>query len=254
MPVIQSVERALKIIELFDEQTKELKITEIGARMGLHKSTVHSLLKTLQIYGYIDQDSETSKYKLGLKLLEKGQLLLQSIDIRTIVRKHLQALSLQTGQTTHLAISDGREGVYLDKVEGEKAAIRYSRIGRRVPYHSSAVGKILIGFMKPHEITEILDGYSFARHTPNTICDRAQFRLELEQVKTNRHAVDNQENEPGVRCAAVPLFDHSGKVSAAISISTMLSHVDDEEFKSFIELLSAEGKIISRELGYNAFG
>jgi DNA-binding IclR family transcriptional regulator len=250
MPIIQSLDRALRIVDLFDEQTTELKITDISARMGLHKSTVHALLRTLQLHGYIDQNAETGKYKLGLKLLEKGQLLLQGLDIRTVARPHLSALSSRTGQTTHLVILDGKEGVYLDKVEGERAAICYSRIGRRVPLHCSAVGKVLLAFRKPGEVEELLRGYSFAAQTDATIRDKEKLLRELERVREVGYAVDDQENEPGVKCGATPVRDHLGAVAAAISISTVVSAVDDGQFHQYVELLREEADRISRQLGY----
>ncbi|BFT73874.1 IclR family transcriptional regulator [Paenibacillus sp. P36] len=250
MPIIQALDRALKIMDLFDEYTTELKITEISARMELHKSTVHSLLKTLQMHGYINQDVETGKYKLGLKLLEKGQLMLQSLDIRTAARKHLVALSEQTGQTTHLVILDGKEGVYLDKVEGEKAAIRYSRIGRRISLHSSAVGKVLTAFRTKDEIDALLRNYQFSKITDVTITGKDAFVNELNQVREQGYSIDNQENEPGVRCAAAPIFEHNGSIVAAISISTLLSTVDDSLFKAYIALLKKEAEAISLTLGF----
>lgn len=250
MPIIQSLERAFHILDLFDEQTHELKITEISARTNLHKSTVHSLLKTLQLHGYIDQDDESGKYRLGLKLLEKGQLLLQRMDIRTVARKHLVGLSETTGQTTHLVILDGREGVYIDKVEGAKAAIRYSRIGRRVPLHSSAVGKTLLAFRSPEDMQRLLTGYVYTAFMPNTIQHEGDFLQELTKVRNAGYAVDNEENEPGVRCAAAPVFDHTGAIAAAVSISTMLASVDDGDFKRFTALLCNEAAAISEELGF----
>ncbi|UKS28103.1 IclR family transcriptional regulator [Paenibacillus sp. HWE-109] len=250
MPIIQALDRALKILDLFDEHTTELKITEISARMELHKSTIHSLLKTLQLHGYINQDMETGRYKLGLKLLEKGQLMLQSLDIRTVARKHLAALSEQTGQTTHLVILDGKEGVYLDKVEGEKAAIRYSRIGRRISLHSSAVGKVLAAFRTKEEIDKLLRNYHFSKITDATITEIEAFLNELNQVREQGYSIDNQENEPGVRCAAAPIFEHNGSVVAAISISSLISTVDDLLFKQYIALLKKEAETISQTLGF----
>ncbi|MGG1600121.1 IclR family transcriptional regulator, partial [Paenibacillus naphthalenovorans] len=102
MPIIQSVERALRILDLFDEYHKELKITEISSRMDLHKSTVHSLLKTLQEYHYIEQNPDNGKYRLGMKLLERSSRLVQSLDIRQAANPFLQKLSKTTGQTAHL--------------------------------------------------------------------------------------------------------------------------------------------------------
>ncbi|TCM99730.1 IclR family transcriptional regulator [Paenibacillus sp. BK033] len=249
MPIIQSLDRALSILDLFDERNRELKITEISARMQLHKSTVHSLLKTLQMHRYIEQDAESGKYRLGIRLLEKGQLLLQGFDIREIARPHLQQLSQETGQTAHLVVLDGSEGVYIDKVEGAKAAIRYSRIGKRVPLHSSAVGKVLAAFMPASELNRILAAYHYHVQTPHTITNEADLRAELERVRAKGVGYDREENEPGVRCTAAPVYDHSGQVSAAVSISTMVSTVNDEEFAAFSELVARTADNISRGLG-----
>jgi len=250
MPIIQALDRALRILDLFDEQTRELKITEISSRMQLHKSTVHSLLRTLQMHGYIAQDEDNGKYRLGMTLLEKGQLLLRGMDLREVARPHLESLAGAKGQTTHLVILDGAEGVYIDKVEGARAAIRYSRIGRRVPLHSSAVGKVLAAFQKPPQLERLLRGYTYATRTEHTIDSEARFLAELEQVRAEGIGYDREENEPGVRCAAAPIFNHSGNIAAAMSISTMVAHVDDAELAKLIELLRGEADAISQRLGY----
>ncbi|QJD84723.1 IclR family transcriptional regulator [Cohnella herbarum] len=250
MPIIQALDRALQIIDLFDDHHMEYKLSEISSEMKLHKSTVHSLLKTLQAHHYIVQDEQTGKYRLGLRFIEKGQLLLNHFDIRETARPHLRALSTATGQTTNLVILDGKEGIYIDKVEGHKAAIRYSRIGRRIPLHCSAVGKVLAAFRTIDEQTQMMVGHTFVKHTDKTIDNLEAFLAELEQVRKQGYAIDNEENEPGVRCAAVPIYNHNGQVIAALSISTMVAYVDDQELAQLIDLLLQEKSEISRQLGY----
>jgi IclR family KDG regulon transcriptional repressor len=250
MPIIQAVERALKILDLFDEHETELKITDISERMQLHKSTVHSLLKTLQVHGYIDQNPENGKYRLGMKLFERGNFVIHGLDIRKIAKRYLVDLSLKTGQTTHLVILDDKEGVYIDKVEGPMATILYSRIGRRIPVHCSAVGKALVAFKSEDELRKLLDGYRYIVHTANTITNEPDFLKELEKVRKAGYAVDNQENEPGVRCIAVPIRNHKGHVVAAVSISTLISRVDDQELQQFLELLKQAADEMSHQMGY----
>ncbi|MFL6559195.1 MAG: IclR family transcriptional regulator [Bacillus sp. (in: firmicutes)] len=250
MPIIQSVERALKILDLFDEHKSELKITEISEKMGLHKSTVHSLLKTLQLYSYIDQNPEDGKYRLGLKLAERGNVVINNMDIRKTARKYLLDLSAKTGQTVHVGILDGREGVYIDKVEGEQSIIRYSRIGRRLPLHSTAIGKVLLAYQQPNEIELLLKDYQYQYQTANTIINESFFRNEIEKVKQQGYAVDDQENEQGVRCAAVPIFNGKGQVLAAISISTLISRVNDQELLIFIDLLKTSCQELSEQMKY----
>ncbi|WP_248925238.1 IclR family transcriptional regulator [Paenibacillus hamazuiensis] len=252
MPIIQSVERALQILNLFDEQTTELKITEISKRMNLHKSTVHSLLKTLEAYRYIKQDEESGKYRLGMALFERGNLLLQTMDVRSVARKYLLELSAQTGQTVNLVILDGNEGVYIDKVEGPKAAIRYSRIGRRIPLHCSAVGKALGAYLKQEELMTLLQNYRYERRTPQTIDNEADFLRELAAVREQGVAYDREENEPGVRCAAVPVRDHTGQVVAAVSLSMLVSGVDDHMFEGYVRLLKQTAADISAHMGYKS--
>ncbi|OUS76642.1 IclR family transcriptional regulator [Paenibacillus sp. MY03] len=251
MPIIQAVERALLILDLFDERTPELKITEIGARMGLHKSTVHSLVRTLQARGYMEQDADSGKYRLGLRLIEKGQQVLQSMDIRQVAKPSLEQFTQRTGQTTHLVILDGDEGVYIDKVEGELAPIRYSRVGRRVMLHTSSVGKLLSAYQPDAWLDGLLKRYEFVRLTAKSITDAVEFRRELELVRECGYAVDNEENEIGVRCAAVPVFDHRGHTSAAISVSTLRSRVDDRGLENLIAELQQTAAEVSRRLGYN---
>lgn len=250
MPIIQSVERALQILDLFNDQATELKITEISQQMGLSKSTLHSLLKTLQLHGYIDQNPDNGKYCLGMKLVERGHFVVGTMDIRQKAKSWLTTLSQETGQTTHLGILDGNEGVYIEKIEGKQAAIAYSRIGRRLPVHATAIGKVLMAWLGDEELNALLDGYAFTRFTPATLTDRAALLAALAQTRHNRYALDNEENEPGVRCIAVPVWNHESRVIAALSLSTLTSRVNDEQLADCRQKLMAAGLGLSQTLGY----
>lgn len=250
MPIIQSVERALQILDLFNDQATELKITEISQQMGLSKSTLHSLLKTLQLHGYIDQNPDNGKYCLGMKLVERGHFVVGTMDIRQKAKSWLTTLSQETGQTTHLGILDGNEGVYIEKIEGKQAAIAYSRIGRRLPVHATAIGKVLMAWLGDEELNALLDGYAFTRFTPATLTDRAALLAALAQTRHNRYALDNEENEPGVRCIAVPVWNHESRVIAALSLSTLTSRVNDEQLAACRQKLVAAGLGLSKTLGY----
>ena len=184
MPIIQSVERALQILDLFNDQATELKITEISKQMGLSKSTLHSLLKTLQLHGYIVQNPHNDKYCLGRKLVARGHFVVGTMDIRQKAKSWLSALSHETGQTTHLGILAGNEGVYIEKIEGKQAAIAYSRIGRRLPVHATAIGKVLLAWLGDEELNAILDGYAFTRFTPATLTDRDALLAALHKPAT----------------------------------------------------------------------
>ncbi|WP_096186882.1 IclR family transcriptional regulator [Evansella halocellulosilytica] len=250
MPIIQSVNRALKILDLFDEYNKELKITEISEKMMLHKSTVHSLLKTLEKHHYIEQDKESNKYRLGLKLFERGNFVGYTLDIRGLAKEYLHSLAQKTNLTVHLVILDGKEGLYIDKVESHTASILYSRIGRRIPIHCSGVGKALVADKSDKDLESLLTDYEFIKRTENTITEKEEFLQEIELVRQRGYAIDNQENEPGVYCIAVPVRNYSGEVVAAISISSPVMRVTDEQKTKNIELLKQASNELSQKLGY----
>ncbi len=249
MPIIQSVERALTILDLFNEQVTELKLTDISKQMGLSKSTLHSLLKTLQLHGYIDQNPENDKYRLGMKLVERGHLVVNTMDIRQKAKKWLIELSQRTGQTTHLGILDGYEGVYIEKIEGKLAAIAYSRIGRRLPVHATAIGKVLIAWLDDAECNMLLEDYHYTAFTPATLTTREALLTALKKTRLQGYALDNEENEQGVRCVAVPVRNHESRVIAALSLSTLTSRVDDDEFRHYRLLLEKAGHQLSIALG-----
>jgi IclR family transcriptional regulator, KDG regulon repressor len=253
LPIIQSVERALQILDLFDEYSAELKITEISTRMNLNKSTIHSLLKTLQKHGYIQQNAENGKYKLGLKLYERGNLVVESMDIRAISRKHLQQLSAKTGHTLHLVIMDGKAAVYVDKIVGTTANVLYSKIGRRVPIHSTGVGKALVAFKTDEEIEQIFDRYTLEKRTPRTITTKQDLFIELKQIRERGFSFDHEENELGISCIAIPVRNHTGQVVTAFSISMPTPKLNSEQIESIVPMMKDVGEKISKELGYTSF-
>lgn len=250
MPLIQSVERALAILDLFNEQETELKITEISQKTGLHKSTLHSLLKTLQSLGYIEQAGPNAPYRLGMKLFERGFLVLKTKDFVSVARPHLERLASETGQTVHLGVQDGKSAVYIDKIEGARSIIAYSRIGRRMPLHSTALGKVLVAFLPKQAAEATLADYDFEAVTEATISNRGAFLVELARVREAGWAIDDQENVRGVRCAAVPVWNHERRLVAAVSASTIVENIDDGEFTTLVERLRKAGEWISRDLGY----
>ncbi|WP_082232993.1 IclR family transcriptional regulator [Halobacillus massiliensis] len=252
MPIIQSVERAFKILDLFNEFTPALKITEISRQMNLNKSTVHSLLKTLKEYGYIKQDTETGKYSLGMKLVERSSLLMNSIDIRSIARQPLVELSKAANLSVHLVVLDGQAGVYIDKVDSPSAVIGYSRVGRRVPVHSSAVGKVLLAYQPQDVQNDILRNYRYVKQTDRTIVTKKDYIEELQRVIENGYGIDDEENEPGITCLAIPIYDYKARVMAAISISAPTARFSGGNIHTAITQLKETGAVISRKLGYSS--
>jgi IclR family transcriptional regulator, KDG regulon repressor len=172
------------------------------------------------------------------------------MDLCNVAKEHLVELSKETNKTVHLVILDGKEGIYIDKVESSNATVLYSKIGRRVPIHSSGVGKALVAFKTSDELEKILDGYDYIQQTKKTLTDKASFLTELETIRERGYATDNEENEPGVYCVAMPVRDYTGQVIAAISSSTAVSQVTNHVVEKSVENLKRTAAQISTKMGY----
>ncbi|MCI0476088.1 MAG: IclR family transcriptional regulator, partial [Anaerolineales bacterium] len=216
---IGAVQRAIDILNLFDAQAPELGTTEIARALGLHKSTAASLVSTLAANGFLNQNSNTRKYRLGLRLIERAFAMLDQFEIRQIAYPALQELRDQWNETVNLAILDGSDVVYIERMLGTKALGMRSEVGRRALAHSTALGKAILACLPIPQVQAFLDQYGMPEVTPKTITDPAKFLQELDQVREQGYAVDDEENEIGGRCIAVPIFDHTGNVIAAVSIS-----------------------------------
>jgi len=220
--LMQTIERASAILDILGQTPQGISIRDLSAKMNLPKGTTHRFLSSLSYFGYVRQDHKTKDYYLGLKLVELGQLLLSQLDLRKEAEPFLRELAEKIKETIHLVFLDRNEIVYIDKMEtdhnqgGLKMA---SRIGLRNPVHSCAVGKVLLSHLSGKELNDIFKEKGLAKRTENTITDPGKLRDHLRIVKAQGYAIDDEENEKGIRCVGAPIFNESGKVVAAISIS-----------------------------------
>ena len=220
--LVQTIDRVSSILDMLAQSAQGISIRELSSAIGLPKGTTHRLLSSLSYFGYVRQDSKTRNYFLGLKFVELGQILLSQLDLRKEAEPFLRDLAERTNETIHLVILDRNEIVYIDKVEtdqnpsGLKMA---SRIGLRNPAHSSAVGKMILAHFSEDELRSFFKEKTLVRRTENTITDPIQLREHLKTVRKQGYAVDDEENEKGIRCVAAPVYNETGKTVAAISIT-----------------------------------
>lgn len=247
---VQTLDRALDIIELLSPQREGLGVTEIAKRLTLHKSTVHRLLNALADRGYIERDRHRGSYRLGLKFVEIGSLRLNQIELKTEAMPYLRRLAENFGQAAHLAILSGTDAVYIEKIEPNSGIRMYSQIGRRIPAHSSALGKSLLSDMDEEALKATVDAMDFERFTPNTIVDPAVLLESVAQVRQRGWANDNEEHEIGIRCVASPIFDYTGRVIAAVSVSGDKRRISAERDEETADRVMAVAEEISRRLGY----
>ncbi|WP_258359270.1 IclR family transcriptional regulator [Moorella sulfitireducens] len=247
---VLSVEKSIKILETLAMTTEGIGLSDLSRRLGLNKSTVYRMLTTLKAYGYVDQEPTTGKYILGLKILELSSGLLERLDVRTVAHPYLKELAARSQEVAHMVVRDGNEAVYIDKVEGNRTIRMYSQIGRRVALHSTAVGKAILAFLPSEEVEKIITSTGLPRFTARTISTMAALQAELARVRECGYAVDDGENEEGIRCVGAPIFDYRGQVVAALSISGPSIHVTMERLPELAQLARHASEEISRRLGY----
>lgn len=251
---VQAIERGCKILDLLSRGNGSYSIREISHALKLPKPTVHRILHTLCSSGFVSQDPDSKNYFLGFRLVEIGQSVLNRIDFRKEAEPFLKNLADGVQETVHLAQLDDGKIVYLDKVEkiGGPTGLRMaSRIGARNYAHSSALGKILLAFAPKGKRDEIFKQKGLPQLTEKTITNLNQLKKHLKQVRSKGYAVDDEENEKGIRCVAAPVMDYTGEVIAAISISGPTVRMTMARIHREITAnVVSTAKKISRKLGY----
>jgi len=250
--LIGSVQRALNILDLFTNQHPELGTTEIANALGLPKSTAAGLIATLEANGYLVQNPDNRKYALGFKLLERGRLLLDQLDLRQVALPHLEGLRDWCNEAVNMGILDGGYVVYIERMMGTNRLGIRSEVGKRELAHSTALGKAILALSTQGEAETYLAEYELKPVTPNTITAPDQFLLDLERTQERGFAVDDEENEVGGRCVAAPVFDHRGRVLAAVSISVPVPRFPASDVPRMGAKVREVALAISRQLGYLA--
>jgi len=251
---VQAIERGCKILDALGKGKQSYSIQDLSSELNLPKPTIHRILSTLRHFGFVAQDEVSKEYRLGFRLLELGYTVLDQIDLRKIAEPFLTKLANRAEETVHLVILDQGEIVYLDKVEkvsDPKNLRMVSRIGMRNYTHSCAVGKVLLAFLSDSEKDEIIAQKGLQKMTKNTIVNLGQLNKHLADVRAQGYAIDDEENEEGIRCIAAPVRNDRGNVIAAISISgptvRMTRKRVHSELKTQVMKTALE---ISKKLGY----
>jgi len=249
---VRTVDRALSILKVFiaNEGEGELSLTEISRTVALDQSTTYRLLATLEASGFIEQSDMTGKYRLGVTTLTLSEAFLRHNNLSQRAKPSLVSLRDQCGETVHLAILEGTEVVYLDKLAGlHPIGLMSSRVGGRSPAYCTGLGKSLLAYYPSSQIKSAYKNYSLKKYTANTITDLDTLLEELAKIRTIGYAVDIEEHEPGVACIAAPVFDHQG-IAAAISISGPSNRLLDQTAKLDLPKMVVEAaREISSQLG-----
>ncbi|SMB97223.1 transcriptional regulator, IclR family [Thermanaeromonas toyohensis ToBE] len=242
--------KTLEVLEILASAREGLGVTEISRTLNLSKSTVHRILTALSHKQYVWKDEVTRRYKLGFKLLLLSSQVLDSLELRQIARAELVDLANKSRETVHLVWLDGDEGVYIEKIDTPETIGLLSRIGKRAPLYSTAVGKAMLAFMSEERLNSYFRRVPLVPLTPHTIVDEGKLREYLFRVREQGFALDCEENREGVICVAAPIFQADGKVIAAVSISGPSFRFSVERAKELAPVVKEAAKRISRKLGF----
>jgi len=248
---IKVLNKTFSILEVLLQQGSAMNMTEISKKLDLYPSTTHRILDTLKYWGYVEQDSHTQKYQLGLKALELGMAKLHQMDLVREATPYLKELVNQCNETAHLGVLEKGEVLYLAKEESSQTIRMISYVGKRAPLHCTALGKVLLAYLSTEERKKILGEKVLPRLTENTITDKRELEKELDKVKEQGFALDREENEKDVRCVAAPIRNYQGKVIAALSISSPIFRIDKNTQNNLKVALIETSRKISKRLGYD---
>ena len=248
---IQSVKRAIQVLNLFTHDNSELSLKQISQELNIHKSSALRIVQTMEMERYILREPIAGKYRLGYRLYELGNMVIPAIELKKESEPILRRLMQKTKETVHLVIHDKGEAYYLNKIDGPRRMQILSKIGSRLPMHCSAMGKVLLAYMDPDELKKFMHEKKLCRLTPNTITDPEVLMGELKCIQKAGYAVDNGEFENGLKCIAAPIRDSSGKVVAAMSISGDAARLNQKKITQFVELIIDSANKLSAKLGYS---
>ena len=261
---MQALERALDILDCFTFQNREMSLSNVVKRTGLNKTTAKRLMSNLTDRGYLQQDPETKRYQLGLRLFELGGIVFSSFSLRKAAGYPMTHLQNATGATVLLGVNMDDQLVYVDKREGHGMLRISSDIGWRRPLHYGMLGMVLMAYLRPKDVKRILRQYPLDAHTRTThtskykrrpsITDQEVFSLRLEKIRKEGYVIEREEAVEKIIGIAAPIRDYSRRVIAALGIALTSGQVnleeETEETKGIRNLLLKACNDISDELGY----
>lgn len=245
---IQVAGRLFQALELLAD-TGSIGLMDLSATLSLNKTTAHRVLNSLIYMGYAKQDPATGKYEPTFKIVDIANRIVSKVDIVQTVRPYLRKLMEASGETVHFVERDGTDAVYIDKVESFNNGMQMvSRIGSRIPLYCSGVGKAMLAQMDSWEAEEVWNASGVSPLTEHTITDYGKFQQELAQIQQRGYALDNEENQIGVRCIACSLKDPAGIPKYAFSISAPTSRMNDERIRELAFYVLEAGKEMAESL------
>ena len=244
-PIIQVLERCFALLDVLAAQPESLPLKTISERTGLHSSTAHRILNDLVCGRFVDRP-QAGTYRLGMRLLELGNLVKARLDVREAALEPMRELHRLTHQAVNLSVRQGDEIVYIERAYSERSGMQVVRaVGGRAPLHLTSVGKLFLASDDRQRVRTYAARTGLAGHTRNSLTQLAALERELESVRARGVARDNEELELGVRCMAAGVYDDNGRLVAGLSISAPADRMEE----AWVERVKATASEISTALG-----
>jgi IclR family KDG regulon transcriptional repressor len=237
---VRAVERALDILICFANES-DLGLTELANRVGLHKSTVHRLLASLEGKGFIIRDPASEKYKLGYRVWELSANLMQSDDMSIMLLPEMERLRDAVGETISLYVRDGHERIRIQAVQSRLAVRRVAPVGARLPLIVGASSKILVAYAERSHQNQLLDEIGW----PEGV-DRQAFEKQLAYIREVGYATSIEEREPGAAAVAAPIYNRAGQLVAALSVSGPASRLTMDKMREHAHLIQQSAKLMGK--------
>ncbi|MBS3681017.1 IclR family transcriptional regulator [Ornithinibacillus massiliensis] len=245
----QSVIKALNLLNLFDEKNYELSLKDIANRANLPKPTAYRLLSALEAMNYvykIKENEHDSRYRLGLKLLELGQLVSDQLEVRRIAYPYMEKLAYDIQEAVHLVVLNHQEATYIEKVESNKAIRLYTRIGKSSPLYIGSGPKLLLAHIQKQKQEEILN---LAGNTIN----REKMEKELRHIRTEGYSYSIGEQDENTTGISYPIYDYRNNVIAALTVSGLSTYFEGDSLQQIKAKTEDTAARISRKLGFRGF-
>jgi len=246
---IRSVRHALRILRLFTRDEPELGISDIAGKLALSTSTAHRLVATLAQSGYVEQCTNSRRYRLGYALLLRGEIVMRQFEIPREAQAILERLVRQVDEAVHVGLLEEEQVVILYKLECSRPAPLYSAVGKGLPAFCSATGRAILAFQPDEVIDRVLQG-NLPAFTPSTLADPEKLRSYLKEIRQAQYALSVDELHEDVVCIAVPVRDYTGEVAASVSVAGPRARIPASRYPSIIDKLSIAADELSRQVGY----
>jgi IclR family transcriptional regulator, KDG regulon repressor len=247
---VESIKKAIQIINSFTINEKELGVTELSRKLTLHKSTIHRIMVTLASEGIVIKNQENQKYRLGIAFFKWGCIVQHQIEIIKYAFPIMEELAKKTEESIYLNVVIGRKRMSIEKVESVRDIRRVIKLGETLPLYTGGSGKALLAYLPEEEINKFIKEEELISFTPNTIVDKKKLLKNLKEIRERGYAIAIGERVLGATTIGSPVFDYTGKVCASISVSGPTERITQQKIDLFASLVKESAMKISILLGY----